>query len=73
MKKKLIIGVLSIITIILAVLMFVWIYYFVLTDTIVLDGMPSTDIEEQIEIYKEMDFCRGGYLNNLVRNPISFS
>ena len=39
------------------------IYYFVLTETIVLDSVPATDIQEQVEVYVELGYCRRGYFD----------
>ena len=62
MKKKILTDIAICFALILSVIAAGGIYYFVLTEEITLDGMPAPDIEEQIEIYKEMDFCKGGHL-----------
>ena len=36
-------------------------YYFIFTETIVLDSMPAPDIQEQIDIYAELGYCISGH------------
>ncbi len=38
-------------------------YFFVLTETIIIDAMPAPDIQEQIDIYAELGYCMSGYDN----------
>ena len=61
MKKK--VGIISgaIFSLFGVVALVLAIYYFALTETIVLDSMPAPDIQEQIEIYEELGYCMSGY------------
>ena len=63
MKKKL--GIITgvFFTILFIIVASMGIYYFVLTETIVLDSIPAPDIQEQIEIYEELGYCREGYFD----------
>ena len=63
MKKKL--GIITgvFFTILFFIVASMGIYNFVLTETIVLDSIPAPDIQEQVDVYVELGYCRKGYFD----------